>query len=310
MAAYNCARYLPEALDSILAQSYANVEIVVVNDGSTDATPSVLNDYAQRHGIRVFTQPNRGQSAALNAGFAESRGSYIKFFDSDDILSPDMLETQVAAIAGNPGKLAYSAWGRFEHDFSLACIKPHPGWHDADSGRDWLIETWRDTEPMYQCALFLIPRELFFRAGGWDERLSLINDFDFFSRLVIQSNGIVFTPNTRLYYRSNIKGSVSSRRSRCALKSGCLSTTLGVQHLLAVEDSPRTRKVSANILQAFALTFYPEQPDLFRPLLAEAKRLGGSDFKPGGGLGFRLLRNLIGWRAAMRLRHLVGRQPC
>lgn len=309
MSAFNAERWLPSALDSALAQTYPHREIIVVNDGSTDGTGAVLETYAQKHDLRVITQPNRGQCAALNRGLAEARGDYVKFFDSDDILSPDFVATQVAALAGRTDRLAYGTWGRFYTDPSEARFTPHPGWHDSDSGLDWLVETWTDTEPMYQCALFLIPRTLLLRTGGWDERLSLINDFEFFTRVILQSGGLVFTPGVRLYYRSGLPGSLSQTKSRRALESARLSTELAIRHVLAAEDSPRTRRVSANMLQAFVHTFYPDHPDLWRPLLAEIRRLGGATVQPGGGSAFCTLCRFAGWRAALRLRKLAGRRP-
>ena len=143
---FNAARWVSASLDSALAQTYENVEIIAIDDGSTDETPTILAHYREKHGIRVLTQPNRGPSVANNAGFAESTGDYIKFFDSDDLLSPDAVSSQVTALAAHPGRLAYGAWGRFQGDPLTTRFTPHPGWHDSDSPVDWLCETWADTE--------------------------------------------------------------------------------------------------------------------------------------------------------------------
>ena len=193
---YNAAPWLPAALDSALAQTHRPLEIIAVDDGSTDATPAILADYAARHPgiLRVLTQPNRGQCAAANAGLAVSNGHYIKFFDADDLLSPDAVAAQLSALARKPRHLAYGAWARFHADPADANFTPRPGWHDSDSPLDWLCETWADTEPMYQCALWLVPRALLDQVGGWDERLSLINDFEFFPRRGLATHGNGHTP--------------------------------------------------------------------------------------------------------------------
>jgi glycosyltransferase involved in cell wall biosynthesis len=314
---FNAARWLPAALGSALAQTHRPLEIIAVDDGSTDDTPSILADHAARHPeiLHVRTQPNRGQCVAANRGLADARGDYVKFFDADDLLSPDAVAIQVAALlAAPPGRLAYGAWSRFQSDPSEARFVSRPGWHDSDRPVDWICETWADAEPMYQCALWLIPRALLGKAGYWNGELSLINDFEFFTRLVLASDGIVHTPGARLYYRSGLPGSLSAQKSRRALESGCLSTRLAVQHLLRAEDSPRSRAAAAGVLQSFAWSFYPLHPDLYRPLLAEAARLGGSPLRPGGGRAFRFLCRLLGPLTALRLRHLLrarakGDQP-
>ena len=91
---YNVEKLLGECLDSVLAQTYADLEIILVDDGSTDASPAICDEYARRDGrIRVIHQENRGQSAARNAGLEIARGEFIGFVDSDDYIMPDMYET-------------------------------------------------------------------------------------------------------------------------------------------------------------------------------------------------------------------------
>ena len=83
--AYDAERTLADALDSALGQTYPRVEVVVVDDGSTDATPEILEAYARR-GVRSVRQDNAGQCAAANRALAASRGDLVKFFDADDVL--------------------------------------------------------------------------------------------------------------------------------------------------------------------------------------------------------------------------------
>jgi glycosyltransferase involved in cell wall biosynthesis len=306
MAAYRAERFIDEALNSARAQTHPELEIIVVDDCSPDATAErVAAHIAADPRVRLIRMPsNRGQCAALNRGLAEARGDYIKFFDSDDVISPNFIAAQLSALAGRPRHLAYASWGRFINDPAEAVFTPHPGWHDSGQALEWIIETWRDTEPMYQCALFLIPRPLLDHTGGWDERLGLINDFEFFTRVVLASDGIRFTPEARLCYRSNLDNSLSGLKSRKGCESACLSIQLGVRHLLARENSPRTRRVAADLLQAHVHSFYPRFPDLLAPCMAEIQRLGGSQIQPQGGRFFRLLATIFGWRFALRIRLL------
>jgi hypothetical protein len=97
--AYNKGRFLAEAIDSVLAQSYSNFEIIVVDDGSTDETKEVAGRYSS---VNYFFQQNRGVSAARNAGLKQSKGSYVVFLDADDRLLPDALKIGVECLEAHP----------------------------------------------------------------------------------------------------------------------------------------------------------------------------------------------------------------
>ncbi len=309
VAAHNAAPWLAETLDSGLCQTYRSLEIVVVDDGSTDDTPDILNRYAGTHpgSFRILKTPGIGAAAARNRGFAASSGDFIKFLDADDLISPNMVAQQVAALIGRQGYIAYGEWARFLIDPNEAVFDPHPGWHDSDNPVRWICETWEDTEPMYQCGMFLIPRSILEKAHLWDERLSLIDDFEFFTRIVLGSSGIVHTPGARLYYRSGLSGSLSARKSRIAWESACLATHLACEHLLSREDSPRTRRVAADACQNLVFSIYPGHPDLVADLLSEVRRLGGSQRLPDGSRIFRLLARTLGWRTVLLLRTILSR---
>lgn len=98
--AYNAAATLAATLDSVLAQTWPHLEIVVVDDGSLDGTPDILARYALR--VRGLRQPNGGLAAARNAGLAAARGEFIALLDADDLCEPERIGAQVAFMAGRP----------------------------------------------------------------------------------------------------------------------------------------------------------------------------------------------------------------
>lgn len=97
MSAWNGAAYIREAIDTILGQTYAPIELIVVDDGSTDQTNAILREYGDR--LRLITQDNKGQSAGLVAGIAVATGQYLAFQDADDTWTLDKLARQYAALA-------------------------------------------------------------------------------------------------------------------------------------------------------------------------------------------------------------------
>ncbi|MCK0142830.1 glycosyltransferase family 2 protein [Aliiroseovarius sp. F20344] len=100
--AYNAAKTLPKTLEALLAQSYDNFEIVIVDDGSTDETIEISNRYAQNENVQVVHQRNRGLAGARNSGIHAAAGAFIGFCDADDIWAPEKLARHVAHLRANP----------------------------------------------------------------------------------------------------------------------------------------------------------------------------------------------------------------
>jgi len=307
MPAYNAEDYVSDALDSALAQTWSPLEIIVVNDGSTDRTGEILDAYDSEYDqLRVLRQENQGQCAAANDAYRAATGDLIKFFDADDLLSPEFIERQVEQLGGSMTHVASAEWARFYEDPSEATFEPEDVWQDMDPV-DWLVTAWEDGRPMMQCALWLIPRPVLEESGLWDERLSLINDFEFFARVLVHTEGVRFTPGARLYYRSGLDNSLSQQESRAHVESAFRSLMEGTQHLLDREDSPRTRRAAANMLQDFVYGYYPHHPDLRAKVRVRIEELGGSDLEPKGPPGFELLRPILGWKLARRIERFAVR---
>lgn len=303
---YNAAPYLAAALDSMLAQDYPNLEIVAVDDGSSDNSDLILSQYSRR--IISFSQRNAGASAARNRAFEESSGTYVLFMDADDLIGPSHISSLVTAVKrGKTGAISFSRWARFYDDPSNP-ITPSYVIEKNLSGVEWLLADWSYGLGMMQSGMFLLPRLTLERLGGWDERLSLIDDFEFFSRMFSSCPTMCFAAEATLLYRTSVSGSLSGRKSRHAVESQFLSLMLGTGHLLAAEDSQRTRRACANVLQQFDYGHYPQHPDLRAKARDRVQQLGGADVAPVGPPNFHRLRRVIGWRAARRVQRAMGRK--
>ncbi len=100
--AYNQAQYLQDAIDSALGQTHPDVEVIVVDDGSTDSTPDIIARYSEVDNFKLIRQANTGLSGARNRGFEEATGDYVCFLDSDDYFTNDKVEKQAAVLDENP----------------------------------------------------------------------------------------------------------------------------------------------------------------------------------------------------------------
>lgn len=302
ISAYNAGKYIQQTLDSVLKQTWTNLEIIVVNDGSTDDTLAIARAYENK-ALKVVTQENKGQDAALNNGFKHSSGEYIKFMDSDDLINPEMIEMQMNALAGADEYVAYGEWARFYNDKpQLADFTKLDYWRDMPS-LDFL--TARPEGVMLQCGIMLLPRILIEKAGMWDERLILFNDTEFFNRILLASRGVKFSPGAKLYYRSGMIGSISAGRERKFYESTYLATNLIATQLLEVEDSPRIRNLISNTFLMQYYHMYPMYPDLVKCHEEKIAFYGQGTYKVDGGRFFRLLSSFFGWKFAKRMQLLT-----
>ena len=113
VTAYNAEPWLAETLTSVADQTYDNLEVVVVDDGSTDGTLAVAGRFEGPR-VRVVSQENAGACAARNRALSEARGDLVQYLDADDLLAPDKIARQVARLADEPeGTIASGSWTRF-----------------------------------------------------------------------------------------------------------------------------------------------------------------------------------------------------
>jgi glycosyltransferase involved in cell wall biosynthesis len=127
MPIYNGEKFLREAIESLLAQSYTEIEIIAVNDGSTDASLAILNEYEKKDTrVKVWSQENRGIVHTLNASVGYSSGSYLARMDADDISRPDRLEKQLAYLIKNDLDIVGGGINRFGVDLDIDKPKLYP----------------------------------------------------------------------------------------------------------------------------------------------------------------------------------------
>ena len=191
---YNYARYLPQAIDSVLTQTYAPLEVIVVDDGSRDDSLKVLKSYGER--IHWVTQRNQGVAAARNHGARLSQGRYLAFLDADDYWLPTKLERQMERFDQAP-ELGLVYCGVDEFNESGAS-------HLRQDGMEgWVLsELLLMRRPAFfgGGSGFVLPRALFGEVGGFDESLSTSADWDLACRLAAW-RPFGFVPEILLKYR-------------------------------------------------------------------------------------------------------------
>lgn len=303
--AYNSQGAITEAVQSCLNQTWQHVEVIVVNDGSTDNTLKVLEEIRDNR-INIINQENRGACAARNLGLLHAKGSYIQFLDADDIISPDKIKNQLLLLKENNSmdNVASCAWGRFYNSLDTFVVEDSPLNKSYICPMQWLLDSWNG-KGMGQTAIWLTPTSLIKKAGPWNENLKINQDGEFFARVLLQAKKIVYCPKSQVYYRSSNASSISKAPfSEAKVQSLLLSFQLYVQH---VPEELKTLAVREALARNFAEIIYRFDnvyPQVVKSAWLELNKLEVKNIAPIGGTINRLLIRKIGFKFTMWLRSL------
>jgi len=212
--AYNTEKYIAECLDSILAQTFQDYEAICVDDGSTDRTLSIFEEYARRDPrIRVMHQNDLGLVATRNNAIAAARGEYIFPLDADDKITPDCLEVLYNFITANDYALVGPSV------FFFGDVKKGKVYRDAGWGKPtrWITK-WSllCMEGGLASSASMYPKRLWEKYGGYDHLFDKgMEDLDFYLNFIEDGQKIICLPNRLVYYRQRTsEGSLRERAKR------------------------------------------------------------------------------------------------
>ena len=174
---YNHEKYVKETIESIINQTYKNIELIVIDDGSKDNSVQVIQEMADKHGFTFVHRPNKGLSATLNEGIRLSKGKYFSAIASDDILMLEKIEKQVTFMEANPeygmcyGKIVY-----FEDTIEKTSEYPN------SNKEGWVFDDLLNYGCFIPAPSTFIKKEVFKSVGGYDESL-WIEDWDMWLRI-------------------------------------------------------------------------------------------------------------------------------
>ena len=201
---YNYSHFLSLALDSVLAQDLCDLEIILVDDGSTDDTANLASKY--KDNLKYIYQDNAGLSAARNTGIAHSRGEFILFLDADDILGPRCLKSQLEYFERNPDRKVVVCRNKiFEETDSKGRPKSVGSWKLYRSNLDIHLCHFNVAPPH----AFLFRREAIMQTGWFDPQLKACEDYDFWLRAAVRGFVPHYNSEGLVYYRRH-PGSMSA----------------------------------------------------------------------------------------------------
>jgi glycosyltransferase involved in cell wall biosynthesis len=196
---YNYSKYLGDCLNSILNQSYLNLEIILVDDGSADSSVTIAKSFGNR--IKVIVQDHQGVNAARNLGIRNATGVFVAFCDSDDVWLPEKIELQVN-FAKSSGKFGLIYSGICIVDEDLRLIRNQDAKYAGDCSKEFLKHP-SEAIVLLGASTSLISRELIDKVGFFDETMhGPGEDWDFFRRIA-EISLISFIPDHLVLYRQH-----------------------------------------------------------------------------------------------------------
>jgi glycosyltransferase involved in cell wall biosynthesis len=219
---YNGGRFLADTLASATGQSRPALEIIVVDDGSTDDSAAI----AERSGppVRVIRQANQGESVARNRALSEAKGTHVLFLDADDLIEPETLARLAAAVEGVPGAVAIMGCAWFETD-------PEAPYSVREATqREFFPDIIESNFAPPHC--WLAPLEVVRAAGGFCDTLRWFEDWDLWWRVGLHASALVPVPYVGARYRRHQQSQLATTsladrtRGHAALMAGMVSAFL------------------------------------------------------------------------------------
>lgn len=241
---FNTSRWLSQAIESCLQQTYSNIEIIVIDDGSTDNFLEIIKSYSNQ--ITWQSIPHSGGNYARNLGLKLASGEYIQFLDADDYILPEKIERQVTFLESTGADVVYGDW---QHQFHLADGTSYLGEIKISGKQTDILESllgiW-----WVALAAILYRRTAIDNSDGWDENLPIAQDRDFFISVVMNGGKVEYQPGCYSIYRHYGNVTVSTSSKSNWITSHCVVMEKAERKLFAVE------KLSDNYKRALASCYF------------------------------------------------------
>ena len=197
MPAYNVAEYIGAAVESVQAQTFADFELLVVDDGSTDGTLRALRAFESDPRIKVLAEPHRGMPLPVCTGIAAAQGKYIAFLDADDLWAPGKLQRHVEFFEQNPGVDLTFSWSRIVDEQGRDTGLTSRTWEGPVSFAELLADN-----VIGNGSALIVRREALAAAGGIEPTLAFCHDIDFWLRVALLRPGnLRAIPEFLTFYR-------------------------------------------------------------------------------------------------------------
>jgi glycosyltransferase involved in cell wall biosynthesis len=307
---YNAERWLQATLDSVTAQTWPALEVILVDDGSSDGTAAIIRQFeaVSRLPVKAVFGPNRGPASARKTGLAQASGEYIQFLEADDLLLPEAIALKVAALQDIGGGVAYSDWQKLEE-------KPDGQFQPGAC----VTRTIEQVDPDPEIALFshfwappvalLYSRHIVDSIGGWKQHLVYVEDARFMLDALFCGASYVHVPVNLARYRIAHAPS-HSRQAPLKFFNAVLSNAQEVETIwrTAGKLDDRHKRALIGCYDYVSRELFIRSPSLFDDALAHIQALQPG-FAPTWPRIAGLLKRILGLTLAARILSLLGKSP-
>lgn len=279
---YNKGKYIKEAIDSALNQTYRNIEVIVVDDGSTDNSIDIIESYGKK--IMAYFLPHKNANVARNFGLSKSRGEYIQFLDSDDLIEKNKIEKQVKIFQKENVDIVLCYWRHLNNDGSMGDIRKIPEKLEGRELLKWLlIGNWfAQLSPLY--------KKDFIKDFLWDESLRRAQDSDFHFKVALNNPKVITFQEVLCLYRNtdiNFKKSKEYRKI-------WLEDSYNVYKKLKFHLKEDERKFIVNKLFNLAENAFEIDKKIFKEIIKDIKNIS-PHFIPDKNILYRIFYLCFGF---------------
>lgn len=292
---YNAVHWLPETLDRLKRQTYSSIEVIIVDDHSTDNSLQIAQAY-ESDSIQVYSNPKKGGNSARNYAFQMSKGDYIKFMDADDYMDDSMIELQVARLLeeDNPENciVLSPVIMRFQDGIDLHQVGRSID-HDYSPGIELLIDIWRGKG--WNCPhCHLMHHSLVKRSKGWDETVVKNQDGEYFGRVYTIADKVVSVKQVNAIWRQTGIG-VSTKMNDAAMESVLRSYRILADLILSYKSDAEHRDICSRYISSCMYSNYPTNKK-YIPEMERYMKENGLCFKIPNQRRLKVLCSIVGWK--------------
>lgn len=299
MPAYNASAYIAEAIQSVLDQTWTNWELIIVDDGSTDNTLQIAQQFAAKDNrIQVYHQSNQGGCVARNTALKHIIGDYIQYLDADDKLERNKLSLQLNTDL-DEDTIVYGSCLRLLANEQCVPSSMAGLLMDYTPAIEAQIAIWENHFNSFPYSSYLIPRKISNNVGFWNEQLRRSQDSEYMARVLVLAKRLIYASDAIFYYRQ-VNNSVSSRPlTKVQLNSEAIVCDNIADAILQHVDTLRAKRACSIHYTDVLTAWYPQNQFLVKDILKSMKKRGLQLNFENRGYLFHGLRRLFGWRVAV-----------
>jgi glycosyltransferase involved in cell wall biosynthesis len=297
---YNVSAYIEEALFSVLKQTYDALEIIVVDNNSTDDTvEKIKRMQADYPGIQLLTETSKGASFARNKGLVIAKGKYIQFLDADDLLLPGKIEAQVS-LAESSGKNSAVVVGDYKRRSTSGSEAPHK----AEKSDPWLALM---ATKLGITSANLFNREALLDVNGWNANLGSSQEYELMFRLMRKNGEVLFCENSDTIIRDRESGSISLENRAANWERYCQLRAEMLEYIISKHPDQNNQKYRQVLFDAIRIWYKYDK----KAALSFFEKENWTDFVPqpsaASSVSYCRLYKILGFRKAQFVLSLLGK---